>query len=246
MHKPHSSRARGRVAALIAIAVAAWVTGWPATVSAQSRISVSIELVLAVDTSLSVDDEEFELQMNGIANALRHPDVVAAIEQHDGVAVTLFQWSSSIDRRFMVPWHLLDNKASIHSFANKVRSLPRDPVRGFTGLGNAIDFGTELIADNTYEGRQKKIDVSGDGRSNSGILPAVSRREALARNIVINGLPVLIETFNLDTYFREKIIQGPGSFVEVATDYEDFARAMLKKLLRELTPNISLLEASPH
>ena len=75
--------------------------------------------------------------------------------------------------------------------------------------------------------------------SNSGILPVVAQFDARARDIVINGLPILLETFNLDTYFREKIIYGPGAFIEIATDYQDFADAFVRKLIRELTPTIS-------
>ncbi len=208
-------------------------------VLAQQRMPVSIELVLAVDTSLSVEDDEYDLQMTGIANAFRNPDVISLIAQHKGVAVTLFQWSTNIDEHFMVPWHLLDSPASILAFAQKVERLPRDPVHGFTAMGKAMAFGTELIVENNFDGRQRKIDISGDGRNNSGILPIVAQFDARAHNIVINGLPILLETFHLDTYFREKIIYGPGAFIEIATDYQNFADAFVRKLIRELTPTIS-------
>ncbi len=214
-------------------------------VDAQAETPVSIELVLAVDTSLSVDDNEYDLQMTGIAKAFRTPEIIALIQQQSGVAVTLFQWSSVIDARYMIPWHLLHSPASVMSFAEKVERAARDPVRGFTAIGTAIDFGVGLIAENDFDGRRLKIDISGDGRNNTGVLPVVSWRGADAQEIVINGLPILIDTYALDTYFREKVIHGPGAFIEIATDYRDFAQAFLRKLRREITPITSRNDPTP-
>ena len=218
-----------------------WLTALnPGPVVAQARIPVSIELVLAVDTSISVDDFEYDLQMKGIANAFRNPDILALIAQHEGVAVALFQWSTSIDEEFMIPWHLLTTEDTVRTFADKIERMPRDPVDGYTAIGKAMDFATRLITGNHFDGRQRKIDISGDGRNNSGVLPVVAQRQAGAHRIVINGLPFLVDTYNLDVYYREKVMHGPGAFVEIATDYEDFARAFLRKLTRELSPTISL------
>ncbi len=94
-----------------------------------------------------------------------------------------------------------------------------------------------------------KIDVSGDGRNNIGVPPSLPRQAADALGIVINGLPILtytdVASYDLDTYYREKIIHGPGAFVEIADDYDDFARAFLRKLRRELTPLVSQENAAP-
>ncbi|MCZ6863369.1 MAG: DUF1194 domain-containing protein, partial [Alphaproteobacteria bacterium] len=179
------------------------------------------------------------------------------------VAVTLFQWSSEIDEQYMIPWQLLKDEASVLSFAHRVENAERDPNRVFTGIGGAIDFGVRLIAGNAFEGRQLKIDVSGDGRSNIGLPLTMPRQAANALGIVINGLPILtriveysartsttvgpmsqgryqaqtnVDFFGLETYYREEIIQGPGAFIEIADDYDDFGRAFQRKLLRELTP----------
>ncbi len=217
--------------------------------SAQAKTPVAIELVLAVDTSRSVDGFEYDLLMKGIAEAFRKPEIIALIGQLDGVAVTLFQWSSEIDERYMVPWHLLKDPASILSFADKVEAAERDPKRLFTAIGGAMDFGIRQIAGNAFEGRQLKIDVSGDGRNNTGISPSISQRQANALGIVINGLPIVTHTnndaYDLDRYYLEKVIHGPGAFVEIARSYDDFARAFLRKLQRELTPLISRDRTAP-
>ncbi len=215
----------------------------------QAKTPISIELVLAVDTSISVDSFEYKLMMNGIANAFRTPEIISLIGQQDGVAVTLFQWSSEVNEQYMIPWHLLKNPASVLAFAAKVERAERDPDRRFTGIGRAIDFGVRLIRENAYEGRRLKIDVSGDGRSNTGLPPSIPRQEANALGVVINGLPILTypdsKLYDLDTYYREKMIYGPGAFIEIANDYDDFARAFLRKLRRELNPITSQDNAAP-
>ena len=212
---------------------------------ARAEIPVSIELVLAVDISRSVDDVEYDLQMTGIAKAFRHPEIIDLIGRHDGIAVTLFQWDEAVYRNRMIPWRLLRGPASALSFAAEVEVLERSPARRFTGIGKAIEFGVLLIAGNEFTGRQLKIDISGDGRDNIGSLPSAWRQRARSLGIAINGLPILIDTFNLDTYYREKVILGPDAFLEIATDYNDFARAFLRKLRREITPLVSQENSVP-
>lgn len=218
--------------------IAALLTTWrPDTAEAQEKVEVSIELVFAVDTSLSVDTVEYNLQMAGMAAAFRSPQIIALIGQHPGgVAVSLFQWNSKIDSRHVIGWQVLQTPASILAFAAQIEQATRDPVRGYTALGRAIEHGVRMITSNRFAGRQRKIDISGDGRSNTGLLPQSARHLADAHGIVVNGLPILIDTYNLHTYFQEKVITGPGAFIEIATDYRDFARAFLRKLARELSP----------
>jgi Ca-activated chloride channel family protein len=212
---------------------------------ARAEIPVSIELVLAADISRSVDDVEHDLQMTGIAEAFRHPEIIDLIGQRNGVAVTLFQWDEEADRQHMIPWHLLRDPATVLSFAAKVEALERDPVRKFTGIGRAVEFGVRLITGNEFAGRRLKIDISGDGRDNIGSLPSAWRRRAGSLGIAINGLPIRIDTYNLDRYYRDRVISGPDAFLEIARDYDDFARAFLRKLRREITPTISRNDAAP-
>jgi len=230
-----------------AVAVAA-MTAWAGAVllyadNAQAETPVSIELVLAVDTSMSVDGSEYDLLMKGMANAFRTPEIINLIGQHDGVAVTLFQWSSEVNAKMMIPWHLLADPASVLAFAAKVEKASRGPKRHFTGIGGAIDFSVRLITGNEYDGRELKIDVSGDGRNNTGIPPAIPGQTANALGIVINGLPILTYAdnypYDVEDYYREQVIRGPGAFIEVANDYGDFSRAFQRKLRRELAPFVS-------
>ncbi len=255
--KNHASLARTLSKAAMAVCLAA---AHPHIEDARAQTPVSIELVLAVDTSMSIDAFEYDLLMNGIASAFRAPEVVTLIGQHDGVAVTLFQWSSEIDERYTIPWRLLTDPASVSAFAARVEMTERDPNRVFTGIGAAIDYGVRSIAKNAFEGQRLKIDVSGDGPNNIGVPPPVSRHEAQAMGIVINGLPILThivgyangvptrtgeDFYDLKTYYRENVNFGPGAFVETANDYDDFARAFLRKLLREIALLVSHENAVP-
>ena len=231
-------------AAIAVVAVCA-LSALQSIAGARAQMPVSIELVLAVDTSRSVDDAEFALQMKGIAGAFRTPEIIALIGQRQGVAVTLFQWSSEVDARFIIPWRILQGPASVLAFADRVERAAREPSRRFTAMGRAINTAIAMIENNELDGQELKIDVSADGRSNTGPVPRNAWRRANALGIAINGLPILVDTYNLDEYFRERVITGPGAFIEIANDYNDFARAFLRKLHRELTPMISRNNHAP-
>ncbi len=209
---------------------------------AQAQTAVSIELVLAVDTSLSVNDKEFALQMNGIAEAFRSPEIIELIASGNGVAVTLLQWAGWAREERSVPWRLLKSPASVLSFAAEITAAKRQGVGNLTAIGTALGAAMHELRTNDYAGQLLKIDLSGDGYSNAGPTLTKMRNTADDLGITINGLAVLTDFEGLDDYFRDQIMVGPGAFVIEAADYEDFARAMKRKLLRELAPQISRFE----
>lgn len=197
---------------------------------------VDLELVLSVDSSGSIDDREFALQRQGYAAALTHPKVLRAIRsgRHKAIAVTLFEWSGYRLFTKVAGWHVIRDEASARAFANAILGAPRTIFGGGTALGGAIDGGAALIRDNDFEGTRRIIDVSGDGYNNHGRAPALARADALAEGITINGLPIIELDETLDVYFRTNVIGGPGAFVVPAAGFEDFARAVLRKLILEL------------
>jgi len=201
-----------------------------------------MELVLAIDSSASVDDAEYNLQLQGLSDAFRRADIVDAIMQHrEGVAVALLHWGGWADNILEPPWRLLDSPAAIRKFADEIDAIQRRHVGHRTALGHAIDVSIELLETNAFEGRQRKIDISGDGRSNSGQSPQEARQRALARNITINGLAILTDDPGLHDYFETQVIAGPARFVLQADSYDDFAAAIAKKLHRELLPAVALI-----
>lgn len=206
---------------------------------------VDLELVLAVDASGSVDQREFQLQLGGIAEGFRDPEVQRAIASGElgRIAVALIIWSDATSKKAVSKWQLIDSSAAAEAFAqlalSQVARRKSFLGKGGTGIGAAIGRSIQMIRRNGFEGTRKVIDVSGDGHETplqfgeAMALPEALRR-AEKRQISINGLAIHSDDVNLTSYYARKVISGPGSFVITAQDYDDFARAMKMKLLREI------------
>ena len=238
-----------------------WALLWTAARGRASRISlallaasspatavqrVSLELVLAVDVSLSVNDGEYRLQMGGIAMALRDAEVIALIAGHErGVALTMTQWSGTYLSNQPLAWRLLTDAASVEATADEIERTPRSEFGNFTSIGHAINFAVNLIETNKFEGDDRKIDISGDGRNNSGPDPRVVRDVATAHGININGLAITNSEETQASYYADNVIAGPAAFVLSADGFESFGEAFKRKLKRELSPRISLRSSTP-
>lgn len=207
----------------------------------RALIAVDLELVLAVDTSASVDPIEYELQAKGLLAALRDPAVIAAVRGTgpSGIAVTVVHWSSAHEQRQVVPWRQLTGPASVRAFADAVAENSRRSFSGSTGIGEVLRYGERLIRRNRFEGRRKSIDVSGDGSNNSGVPPGHARPDVVAGGVTVNGLTILTDEPFLHRYFEQNVIGGPGAFVMSVASYRDFVSGMRKKLLREIAVTVS-------
>ena len=207
----------------------------PTTAPAQER-PVDLELVLAVDASGSVSDEEFNLQVHGLAEAFRHRSVGQAIRAAGdlGLAVALIQWADDDQHALSVDWTVVRDAASARQFAKQVDGVRRT-VYGNTALGVALEFAILQLEGNGFVGRRKVIDVSGDGPNNQGSAAWLVRNLAVARGITVNGLAILNEVPTLDLYYRSNVIGGTGAFVITANDYAAYRLAILTKLLKEIS-----------
>jgi hypothetical protein len=197
--------------------------------------------VVAIDVSASVDQHEFRLQIDGIAEAFRAPEVIAAIKGlgGDGIAVALVQWSERPAATLSVPFqHIVDERTS-RAFAFLVGLTERRSKAGYTSIGSGLEIALPLLDTNAFEGRRRAIDVSGDGRSNAPPDPERLRDEAAARDITVNGLAILTDDPGLADYYRSSVIGGRHAFVEIAQDYRSFAEAFERKLLREIVPPVT-------
>jgi Protein of unknown function (DUF1194) len=211
---------------------------------AQTREEVDLELVLAVDVSRSVDEQEFDLQRRGYAQAFTHPMVLKAIQSNGlrKIAVAFVEWSGAEFQRTIVPWTPVADGESGALFAERVLQAPRS-FWGWTSISGAIDHAVKMFGQE-YAGRRKVIDVSGDGINNSGRPAYAARDDAVARGIVINGLVIMNDNPNpgprgfvqppLDEFFRDQVIGGPGAFVIAIDDFESFAYAIVNKLIKEI------------
>jgi hypothetical protein len=221
----------------LAVAVACWLGLYGAAVRAEEPVPVDLQLVLGIDSSSSVQMSQFYLQLEGYAAAFSHPDLLKAIQsgEHQAIAVALFEWSGPQRQQINLDWRVLRDQADLTDYAKELANSPRLLTGGPTAIGSAIDFATKLFEDSGTVAERRVIDISGDGASNQGRSVTAARDAAVARGITINGLAVLHQEPDLADHYRRFVVAGPHAFVLTATSYADFAEAILRKLVREIT-----------
>lgn len=204
---------------------------------------VDVALVLAVDISYSMDMDELALQREGYINALTSPQVLEAISKGmiGKIGVTYIEWAGTYTRHLIADWHVVEDRASAERLAEAIRAAPVRRARR-TSITNAIEFSMERLQAARLRPIRRVIDISGDGPNNEGGLVTLARDRALARGVVINGLPIIIkrgynsvyDVDSLDEYYADCVIGGPGAFMVVVTDREQFGAAIRNKILREV------------
>lgn len=215
--------------------LAAWL-GATVFVSSARALEVDVELVLAADASGSVDAGEHALQRQGYAQALRDPRVLNAIRGggEQAIAVTYVEWTGRGLYATIVPWTVIKDAESAEHVAKQLLLMPRMLYGGGTAVGEAVFYATTLFDNNGFESNRLVIDVSGDGRTSQGRPSALARDFAIAKGITVNGLPILTDEPNLDVFYEQNVIGGPGAFMMPAAGFSDFANAVLSKLIREV------------
>jgi Protein of unknown function (DUF1194) len=205
--------------------------------------SVDVELVIAVDVSYSMDLDELAVQREGYAQAIVSKEFLQALKTgpNGKVAVTYFEWSASSDQKIIIPWRVIDGPESADAVATEIM---KTPVRrgSRTSISGAINFAMPLFDENPYRGLRRVIDISGDGPNNNGGPVIGARDAALEKGIVINGLPIMVkepsystmDIDNLDWYYEDCVIGGPGSFVVAIKDRDRFKEAIRSKLILEV------------
>ena len=211
--------------------------------AAPGSVEVDVELVLAVDISYSMDPDELALQRDGYMQALASPEFLTALQggMHARIAVTYVEWAGASEQRVLMPWRLLDGPASASAIVAEIGAAPlRRAFR--TSISGALNFSAPLFDNNGYRGIRRVIDVSGDGTNNQGPLVTVTRDEVVAKGITINGLPLLLKRPNpstldipdLDIYYEDCVIGGPGAFVVPVREHAKFVEAIRTKLVLEI------------
>jgi hypothetical protein len=243
-------------AVLVAVVIVGGEVAGIAAPSPKSRFAdtkhnvpfVNVELVIAVDVSYSMDMDELAIQREGYAQAIVSKDFLQALRAGGGgkVAVTYFEWSMSGDERIIIPWRVIDGPESADAVAAEIM---KTPVRrgSSTSISGAINFALHLFEANPYRGLRRVIDISGDGPNNDGAPVTGARDAALQKGITINGLPIMVkepslsttDIENLDLYYEDCVIGGPGAFMVTIKDRQKFQEAIRTKLVLEvagLTP----------
>jgi hypothetical protein len=200
---------------------------------------VDLALVLAVDCSSSIDDRDFALQRAGYVAAFNDPRLARAVRggTRGVIAVTLTQWAGPFEQVQAIGWRAIRDEASARGFARLIAAMPRELSASATSISGAIDHARAVLERSGINAGRRVIDVSGDGMNNTGRLPELARNQAVARGIVINGLPILSDDPNLDDYYTDYVIGGLGAFMLPAVSFRVFAQAILAKLLREVAGN---------
>ncbi len=214
-----------------------------AALPANAAEPVDLLLVLAVDVSRSIDEDEARLQRQGYRSGITDPRVLEVVGRGmlGAIAVAYVEWAGFEYQRLVIPWTRIGGAADAQRWAETLDEAPRASL-SWTSISGAIDFSRRVLAESPFEGTRRVIDVSGDGVNNSGRPTERARDEAVAEGIVINGLPIINDRpsfgrpppLPLDQYFQQNVIGGPGSFMVVAEDFDAFGTAVRRKLMREI------------
>lgn len=204
---------------------------------------VDVELVLAVDVSLSMSPDELEIQRRGYAAALTDESVLRAIAEgaYGKIAVTYFEWAGVSTHHVIVPWTVIASREDAERVAARLSAQPPNSARR-TSVSAALEFGSDLFAESQYRGMKRVIDISGDGPNNQGAPVAETRDAVVRQGIVINGLPLMTsggwtsvyDMTDLDKYYADCVIGGPGAFMIPVNDWSQFPEAIRRKLVLEL------------
>ena len=204
---------------------------------AKAAEPVDLALVLAVDCSFSVSEDEYHFQLQAIADALRSKDVASEISSgsNGGIAVVMMEWAGEGEQKAATPWTRLASASDIEAYAEALTHAPRYET-GYTSISGAIAGGLTLLTHAPFVAGRRVIDISTDGDNNDGPRPEVVRDRAARLGVTINGLAITHNLPYLDLYFQHHVIAGPGSFVLKADDDAAFHAAMKRKLLLEIQP----------
>jgi hypothetical protein len=226
----------------VAVVLAALVVG---ALPLRAQPSVDLELVLAVDVSLSMDMEEQRLQRDGYVAAFRDEQVWNAIRAgaNGRIAVAYVEWAGQLTQHTVLPWTLIDGPQAAQAFADKLEATPISRAR-MTSISGALLYSAKQLEASPYRGARRVVDVSGDGPNNSGVPAELARDQLVAKGITINGLPILLkrdqpagffDITNLDQYYTNCVIGGTGSFVIPVRERSEFLSATRRKLILEIS-----------
>jgi hypothetical protein len=236
----------------LALASTMFINGGPVIDGAAAQVrgqpsgaatDVDVELVIAVDVSYSMDPDEQALQREGYILGLTSLEFLDALQQglHGKIAVTYFEWAGAADQKIVVPWRIVDSPAAAKAFTDEIAAAPyRRAYR--TSISGALHFALPLFEQSGFHGLRRVIDVSGDGVNNQGDVVAIVRDAVLERGITINGLPILLkppsfasmDIEDLDIYYEDCVIGGPGAFVIAIRRRDQFREATRTKLVQEI------------
>lgn len=221
-----ASMLAGLSARLMAATTAFWLSCVPVS-------ACSLALVVAVDVSASISETEYDLQQRGIAGALRHSSVLEAIKAVGGIWLHSFEWSGRYQQNTLLDWRFLSDDASVRAAADEILANTRDSREFLTALGPALAHARGILDTAPERCDRQVIDVSADGINNQGEEPHFVYATLDFSEVTVNALVILKDDLTLN-YYTDKVITGPGAFIQSTLRYEDYTEAMRRKLIREI------------
>jgi Protein of unknown function (DUF1194) len=222
--------------------VAALALLLPSAASAESPEAVDVAIVVALDRSESIDQGEARAEIDGLIYTLTNSRFmrVVASGPHGRIALSVVAWSSFGRSAVLLPWSVVAGPVDCAQAAS-ILALDYERQRttrygSQTDVAFAIDLGIKELEHLPWPATQRVINVVADGVSNIGRVATVDRDRAIKRGITVNGLIMgrgsAIEV--LSRYFKSEVIGGPSAFMQVSRSNEEFAEAMLRKMLLEM------------
>lgn len=210
-------------------------------------------IVTGIDISDSVQPEEVRAQLGALADALRAPDFVAAVQRgpNGRVAVAVFLWHH---HRFEVlPWTVVGSAVEAEAASRQIETrvpvnVDREAPRAgghlsgrLTDLSGALDHAGSLLAEAEAIGGRGIVNILGNGADNLGEAAAPARARLLGSAAAVNGVVFGGDPEVID-YYRREAVGGAGAFVIAASGAESLPEVMRRKLLHDLVAVIAVPE----
>lgn len=209
---------------------------------AAEPVTVDLELVLAVDVSRSMSHRDLATERRGYAEALTSGAVLEAIAAgpNGRIGLAYVEWSDVTRQRVLIDWRLIAGRSDAEAVAARLIAETGGTLRE-TSISGGLTFAAAMFETSPFSAPRRVIDISGDGPNNNGAPVTLARDQVVARGITINGLPLMVgneydiwHIDDLDLYYRDCVIGGPGAFVVPVRGWEAFPEAIRRKLILEI------------
>jgi hypothetical protein len=204
-------------------------------------------IVTGLDLSGSIEAPEAQLQIDGIAMAIRSPQIIAAIRHgnYGRIGFTVFVWADG-NYPVLASWRLISSPeealAVSEEIAKQLRAIRASDIvvrlGALTDVSGAIDFGAGMLQAAPFATNHRIINILSNGVDNVGEHAWLARDRAIARGMTINGIALGRDRTVYD-YFKREVIGGPQAFVLSASDPEHLVQVMARKFTNEIVTNDS-------
>jgi len=195
-------------------------------------LGCAVALVLLMDASASINNAEWVKQRDGTAEAFSHPAIQRTIEHLDGgIAVKVMAFGAKAE--VVVPWHMVRSEKDAENLVGKIKNVQHHSQMA-TNIGKAINAASDQFATAPCTPERKVIDISTDGIDSTEPTQA-ARDRAQNAQITVNAIGVGTNN-EIETFLRDHTITEDG-FAVISEGWTDFARAIRRKIVREIAYN---------